>query len=124
MVFYRSLFAVIVALALSMSAFAEDPSTTTTTTTTGTSESAAQSTTAQPSTDASQQQMSKVDVNKATAKQLAKIKGLNFARAKAIIAYRKKNGDFKNLDDLKNVQGFKKMNPEQLKDIQDQLTAG
>ena|SRR3990167_8306342 len=63
----------------------------------------------------------KVDLNKATTKDLMKVKGLSSSKAKAIVAYRKKHGDFKSLDDLSNVKGFKKMSTENLKAIQDQL---
>lgn len=67
---------------------------------------------------------SKVNVNKATAKELAQIKGMNPSKAKAIVAYRKKHGEFKSLDELKDVKGFKKMDEKTMKDLQDQLTAG
>jgi len=66
----------------------------------------------------------KVDLNKASKKELMAVKGLNAAKARAIISYRKKHGDFKSLDDLKEVKGFNKLNDEQLKSIQDQLTIG
>lgn len=66
----------------------------------------------------------KVDLNKASKKDLMAIKGINSSKAKAIISYRKKHGDFKSLDDLKEVKGFKKMNDDELKSIQDQLTIG
>jgi competence protein ComEA len=42
-------------------------------------------------------------VNKATSAQLQSGLGLNAAEADAVIAYRKKNGDFKTIDDLKKV---------------------
>jgi competence protein ComEA len=66
----------------------------------------------------------KVDLNKATKKELMSVKGINSAKARAIISYRKKHGDFKSLDDLKEVNGFKKMSDDQLKSIEDQLTIG
>lgn len=66
----------------------------------------------------------KVDLNKASKKELMAVKGLNAAKAKAIISYRKKHGDFKSLDDLKEVKGFNKLSEDQLKSIQDQLTIG
>ena len=66
----------------------------------------------------------KVDLNKASKKELMAVKGLSASKAKAIVSYRKKHGDFKSLDDLKSVKGFKKMKEEQLKAIQDQLTIG
>lgn len=66
----------------------------------------------------------KVDINKATVEELAKIKGMNHAKAKSIVSYRKKHGEFKSLDELKEVRGFKKMNEKALKDIQGQMTIG
>jgi competence protein ComEA len=64
----------------------------------------------------------KVDLNKATVKELMKVKGLNAARAKAIVTYRKKHGDFKTVDDLKMVKGFKKINDKKMQEIADQVT--
>lgn len=66
----------------------------------------------------------KVDINKATTKELSKVKGLSAGKAKAIVSYRKKHGDFKSLDELKDVKGFKKMNDSTMKQVQDQLTTG
>lgn len=63
----------------------------------------------------------KVNLNKATVKELIKVEGLNAAKAKAIVAYRKKQGDFKTVDDLSQVKGFKKMKADELKKITDQL---
>jgi competence protein ComEA len=42
-------------------------------------------------------------VNKATAAQLESGLGLTTAEAEAVIDYRKKNADFKSIDDLKKV---------------------
>lgn len=58
-----------------------------------------------------------VDLNTADQTQLRSVKGIGEKRAKAIIEYRKKNGNFKSVDDLKNVKGFStksiaKMKPE------------
>lgn len=66
----------------------------------------------------------KVDLNKASKKELMSVKGINGAKARSIISYRKKHGDFKSIDDLKEVRGFKKMSDDQLKAIEDQLTIG
>ncbi len=49
-----------------------------------------------------------VDINTATQSELESIKGLGPSKAKAIIAYREKNGGFKTLDELDNVKGFGK----------------
>ena len=42
----------------------------------------------------------------------------------SFVSYRKKRGEFKSLDELIAVKGLKKMKPEQLKTVQDQLTLG
>jgi competence protein ComEA len=44
-----------------------------------------------------------VNVNKATAAQLASGLGLTTAESEAVVKYREKNGDFKTIDDLKKV---------------------
>lgn len=44
-----------------------------------------------------------INVNKASAAQLESGLGLTTAEAEAVIDYRKKNGDFKSIDDLKKV---------------------
>ena len=44
-----------------------------------------------------------VNVNQATATQLESGLGLSTTEAEAVIQYRKKNGDFKSIDDLKKV---------------------
>lgn len=44
-----------------------------------------------------------LNVNKATSAQLVSGLGLTSAEADAVVAYRKKNGDFKTVDDLKKV---------------------
>lgn len=111
MSFYRSLLAVVAAAAIAAPAFAADTTTTDTTATTQT-------------TGTTDQQTMKVNLNTATAKELTKVKGINASKAKAIIAYRNKQTDkkFTSIDQLANVKGFKKMKPETLKTITDQLT--
>lgn len=48
-----------------------------------------------------------VNINTADAKTLAKeLDGVGDSRAKAIVAYRDKNGPFRTADDLKKVQGI------------------
>lgn len=64
----------------------------------------------------------KVNVNQAKAKELLNVKGINPSIARAIVAYRKKHGEFKSLNDLAKVRVLKKMNPSDLKAIQDQLS--
>lgn len=118
MSFYRTLIAAVAAFGLATSVFAADEANTTTTTNvdkTATQTQTTADTTTQATTD-------KVNINTATAKELTKVKGLNSAKAKAIVTYRKKHGDFKAVEDLKEVKGFKKMNEKVLKEIQDQVT--
>lgn len=123
MSFYRSLIAAVAAMGLATCVFAADEAATATKATAA--EATQQATTATTS-DANSQAATqdKVNINKATAKELTKVKGLNGSKAKSIVAYRKKHGDFKSLDDLKEVKGFKKMDEKTLKDVQDQLTIG
>lgn len=49
-----------------------------------------------------------VDLNTASQADLETVKGIGPAKAKAIIEYRKKNGNFKSIDDLDKVPGFGK----------------
>jgi competence protein ComEA len=47
-----------------------------------------------------------VDINRATAETMIQNwKGIGEVKAKAIVAYRKKNGSFKSIDELANVKG-------------------
>lgn len=120
---YRTILAAVAAIALATPVFAADDAANTMQPATGAAATQASNDSA-TSTDqqiASTEQ-SKVNVNKATAKELMKIKGLNASKARAIVAYRKKHGDFKALEDLTGVKGFKKMKPDTIKEIQDQLT--
>jgi competence protein ComEA len=48
----------------------------------------------------------KVDINTASEAELQKIKGIGASKAKAIVEYRKKNGNFTSVDDLTKVKGF------------------
>lgn len=47
-----------------------------------------------------------VNINSASATELAGLKGLGEAKAKAIVAYRDKNGPFRSVDDLDQVSGI------------------
>ncbi|MEO8401142.1 MAG: helix-hairpin-helix domain-containing protein [Gammaproteobacteria bacterium] len=127
MSFYRTVIAAVAAMGLASVAFAEDN--TNNTTTQAPTEQAMQTADASTSTtttmtNTTTTMQDKVDLNKSTAKDLAKVKGLNMTKAKAIVSFRKKHGDFKSTDDLKDVKGFKNMDEKTLKDIQDQLTIG
>lgn len=47
-----------------------------------------------------------VNINKASKDELKALKGIGDTRAQDIIDYRKKNGDFKNVDELEKVKGI------------------
>lgn len=47
-----------------------------------------------------------VNINSATQEQLATLEGIGPVKAQAIIDYRKKNGPFKKVDDIKKVDGI------------------
>jgi competence protein ComEA len=47
-----------------------------------------------------------VNINTASAAELAELKGIGDAKAKLIIEYREKNGPFKSVDDLRQVKGI------------------
>ena len=48
----------------------------------------------------------KVSINTGTIEELITLDGIGESKAKAIIEYREKNGEFKNLEDLMNVSGI------------------
>lgn len=54
-----------------------------------------------------QSQSTTVNLNKADAKQIAKIlKGIGLKKAKSIVAYRQKNGSFKAVEEIASVKGI------------------
>jgi comEA protein len=57
-----------------------------------------------------------LDVNSATAEQLASVKGIGEELAEAIVAYREEHGDFDKLDDLVSVAGIGKASVKKLSD--------
>lgn len=129
---HRMLIAAVAALGLTTAALAADETVAPASSDAATQQAAApavvadsqSTTTTTQTTETVSVSQDKVNVNTATAKQLAKVKGLNAAKARSIVAYRKKHGEFKNLDDLKEVKGLKKMKADQLKLVEDQLTLG
>lgn len=54
----------------------------------------------------SQNQSSKININKASSKDLQTLNGIGESLAKSIIEYREKNGKFSKVDDLLNVPGI------------------
>jgi len=60
----------------------------------------------------------KVNINTATVSQLQEVKGIGKKTAVAIVEYRKSNGKFKKLEDLKSVKGI---GDKKLKKLQSQL---
>jgi len=66
----------------------------------------------------------KIDINKATAQELATVKGFSASQIKGLLSYRKFKGDFKSFDDLRGIKGFKRITAKRLKDIEDQLVIG
>lgn len=62
-----------------------------------------------------------LNVNTATQSELEGVKGLGPEKAKAIIAYREANGNFKHLEDLDKVKGFGKASIDKLRG---ELTVG
>lgn len=104
---YRTLLAVLAAACIASPVFADDNAATS-------SDDQTQAVQTQPA--------ALVNLNTATAKDLMKLKGLNATRARAIVAYRKKHGDFKTTEDLAKVKGFKKMKAETMEEITSQVT--
>lgn len=50
-----------------------------------------------------------INLNQASVKELTAMKGMSLAKAKAILSYRKRHGEFKTLAELRQVKGFAKM---------------
>lgn len=121
MSFYRTFIAAVAAMGLATAVFAADQNTSTQPMDTN-SQATTQTNDTQASATQTNDEAAKVDLNKASSKELMKVKGINATKAKAIVAYRKAHGDFKSVDDLKDVKGFKKISEKAMKKIQDQLT--
>ena len=50
--------------------------------------------------------VAKVNINTATESELTTIPGIGKVKAKSIIEYREQNGNFKSIDELKEINGF------------------
>lgn len=59
---------------------------------------------------------SKININTATAQELQTLDGVGETRAKDIVEYREKNGDFKDISEIQNVSGIGEKTYEKLKD--------
>jgi len=62
-----------------------------------------------------------VDLNTATTEQLQSVNGIGPKKAEAIVEYRKKNGQFKTVNDLDKVPGFGKST---LDKVKNEITVG
>jgi len=59
----------------------------------------------------------KININKASKDELAKLPDIGPKTAEEIIQYREKNGPFKKIDDIKKVQGIGDKKFEKIKDL-------
>jgi len=64
----------------------------------------------------SEEKVSRVNVNTATAEEIASLPGIGPSYAKRIVEYREKNGPFKRVEDLLNVQGIGEKTLEKIRD--------
>jgi competence protein ComEA len=62
-----------------------------------------------------------ININKATATELASLPSMDKALAEAIVRYREKNGPFKQIQDISRVEGA---SPEILEKIKDRISTG
>ena len=60
-----------------------------------------------------------ININTATLQELEALNGIGPVKAQAIIDYRNQNGNFKNIEDIKNVKGIKEG---EFSKIQDRIT--
>ena len=56
--------------------------------------------------DTSKEKEEKIDINKATQEELETLSGIGPSTANKIVQYRKDNGNFKSIEDIKNVNGI------------------
>lgn len=64
----------------------------------------------------SNDEISKIDLNKATKEELKSLNGIGDTKADNIISYRETNGFFKNIEDIKNVSGIGEATFEKLRE--------
>lgn len=65
---------------------------------------------------ATEEKASRVNVNTATAEEIASLPGIGPSYAKRIVEYREKNGPFKRVEDLLNVQGIGEKTLDKIRD--------
>ena len=58
----------------------------------------------------------KININTASASQLQRLEGIGETKAKAIIDYREKNGDFQTVEDIMKVSGIGEKTFQKIKD--------
>lgn len=61
----------------------------------------------------------KININTASVEELQKLPGIGPTKAQAIVDYRQNNGDFKSIEEIKNVKGIGEKTYEKLKDLID-----
>ena len=59
----------------------------------------------------------KLNINTATAEQVAQLPGVSPKKAQGLIDYRTKNGNFKNFEDLQKIPGIQQKKINKLKDF-------
>jgi competence protein ComEA len=59
----------------------------------------------------------KININSATAEQLEALPGIGPVKAQAIVDYRKQSGNFKTIEDIKNVSGIKEGEFSKIQDL-------
>jgi competence ComEA-like helix-hairpin-helix protein len=57
----------------------------------------------------------KININTATAEQLAMLPGVSLKKAQWLIDYRAQNGNFKNIEDLRKIPGIKQKKIDKIK---------
>lgn len=69
--------------------------------------------------DSGMNKSSKININTASKEELMTLKGIGESRADDIIAFRKSNGPFKSIEDIKKIDGIKE---KLFREIEDQIT--
>lgn len=64
----------------------------------------------------SAEQTELININTATVKEMMKLPGIGKKKAEAIIAFRKENGGFQDMNDLKKIEGIGKKTFEKIKE--------